>query len=132
MVDEKTKENVLSGGTWLRLLYMILFSIISYITITVIGIVVVVQFIHKLFTGVPHVRLKEFGAGLGRYVARIVHYLTFHSDELPFPFGDWPQANPAPRQRQRKRAAKTYGKRESAGTANTRPTLPPPSSSDKT
>ncbi|MEQ8193097.1 MAG: DUF4389 domain-containing protein, partial [Rhodospirillales bacterium] len=60
MVDQQTKENVTRKGTWLRFLYMILFAVIFNIAEFAVVVVVVVQFITKLFTGNVHERLVDF------------------------------------------------------------------------
>jgi hypothetical protein len=35
-------------------------------------------------------RLVEFAPGLSRYIYEILRYVTYESDERPFPFSDWP------------------------------------------
>lgn len=41
-------------------------------------------------TGAPNVRLQHFGRSLGRYLAQIADFESFSSEELPFPFSEWP------------------------------------------
>jgi hypothetical protein len=36
----------------------------------------------------------ELGQGLGAYIYEILQFMTFNSEQLPFPFGRWPQAGP--------------------------------------
>jgi hypothetical protein len=36
--------------------------------------------------------LRSFGGALGRYLGQIADFATFRTEELPFPFSDWPAA----------------------------------------
>ena len=103
MVDQQTKENVTEKSTWLRFLYMVLFAVIFNIGEFIIVVVVIVQFITKLFTRDVHERLQEFGDSIAQYIAELVRYLTFHSEDLPFPFGEWPTGQVTRRKRARKK-----------------------------
>jgi hypothetical protein len=42
------------------------------------------------FAGGSNARLRQFGRSLGRYLAQIASFETFASEELPFPFAEWP------------------------------------------
>ena len=57
-----------------------------------IAVVVIVQFLLKLATGEVHERLRTLGGALGTYVHQIIAFLTYHSEDMPYPFGDWPDA----------------------------------------
>jgi hypothetical protein len=105
VVEQETKENVTKKSTWLRFLYIIVFAILFYIALLAIFVVVTIQFITKLFTGDVHQRLQEFGDSAAEYVAQLIRYLTFHSDDLPYPFGDWPKGKAPRRKKARKKKA---------------------------
>jgi hypothetical protein len=47
-----------------------------------------------LFSGETNAQLLILGQGLATYSYQIVLYLTFNSEERPFPFIDWPQGPP--------------------------------------
>jgi hypothetical protein len=47
-----------------------------------------------LFTGDTNERLLTLGQNLSTYVYQITLFLTFNSDEHPYPFGDWPDGPP--------------------------------------
>ena len=47
------------------------------------------QVLVLLFTGEKNQRLLRFGSMLGLYAYRMLQFLTFNSDEKPFPFADW-------------------------------------------
>ena len=89
------KTNVTRGATWLRGLFMLLFAVIIFITRFLLAAIVVFQFLHVLVTAKPMPRLVGFGESLGRFIYQIVRYLTFDTEDRPFPFADWPGAAPA-------------------------------------
>jgi hypothetical protein len=54
--------------------------------------VVVIQFGFVLITGERNQKLLDFGATLGKFIYQILQFVTFNSEEKPFPFADWPSA----------------------------------------
>ncbi len=80
---------------WQRLLYMILFFIIYGVTEFVIYAVVIFQFFAVLITGRSNERLLVFGQSLSTYVYQIMRFLTFNSEQCPFPIAAWPNGTPA-------------------------------------
>ncbi len=58
--------------------------------------VVLLQLVLRLINGAPSRALMDFGDGLSQYLAQIGRFGSFHSDEKPWPFADWP----APREPQ--------------------------------
>jgi hypothetical protein len=89
------KTNVTRGAIWLRGLFMLLFAVIFNIVEIMLGAIVVFQFLNVLVTAKPMPRLVGFGESLGRFIYQIVRYLTFDTDDRPYPFADWPGAAPA-------------------------------------
>jgi hypothetical protein len=87
-VITKDKQNV-----WLRGLFMLLMAMIYQLCGTLLFIVAVVQFVIALINDAPNARLLAFGRSLGRYIGQIANYLTFATEELPFPFSDFPAAD---------------------------------------
>jgi|TARA_B110000263_G_C15065883_1_gene399625 hypothetical protein len=94
-MTQKTTANLKEGSTWLRLVFIILFSTILNITTCVIAVVVVIQFLSKLFTGKVVENGTIFGQNLSTYVYEIVRFLTFKSDEMPWPINPWPSGQPS-------------------------------------
>lgn len=89
------KSQLANKQTWLRGLYMLLFVVIYHVAEFVIGAVVILQFLFSLFTGQVNARLLQFGHSLSRYAYQILRYLTFNSEQMPFPFDDWPSDDSA-------------------------------------
>ncbi len=93
-MDETRKKNLTDTKTWMRLVYMILFVVAFNVAEIVLGAVVIVQFLFQLFTGQSNERLRTLGQGLGAYIYEIIVFLSYHSDDKPFPFGHWPEGVP--------------------------------------
>ncbi len=89
MIEEMTAETS-RRDTWIRALYVILFALIYSLTEIVIIAVVLVQFGFVLISGERNQKLLDFGAGLSKFIYQILRYATFHSEDKPFPFSDWP------------------------------------------
>lgn len=83
-------QHVKSRSTWVRLLFMLLFAVIFYIAEMVLFAVAAIQFLFKLFSGAPNARLTGFGAGLALFLAEVAAFLTYNTEDMPFPFADWP------------------------------------------
>ena len=81
-----------SRSLWVRALYMLLMAIAFHIAAWVLTITAVLQLIFAAVGGGSVERLREFGGGVGRYLAQIAGYVSFATEEVPFPFSDWPSA----------------------------------------
>ncbi|HEY8521844.1 MAG TPA: DUF4389 domain-containing protein [Gammaproteobacteria bacterium] len=91
------EENLRRGSTWLRLAFMLVMILLYGVSRVVAAVVVVLQFGFVLFTGSPNPRLLELGQSLATYTYQLIRYLTFNSDERPFPFDlDWPSGRSEP------------------------------------
>jgi hypothetical protein len=89
-MDEEFKVNVKKLSTWIRLIYMIFFVVFFNVAELVAGVVVVAQFLTKLLTGQVNKHLSVFGQSLGIYLSEVVWFLTFHSENMPYPCRPWP------------------------------------------
>ena len=88
-------DNLKSSRTWLRLFFMLVFVLLYGVSRVVVGAVVVVQFFWLLFTGRINNRILQLGQSLATYTYHIIRYLTFNSEQRPFPFdSDWPKGPP--------------------------------------
>lgn len=92
MDTETLKTNLTSGQHWLRLVYMLLFAVVLYVSAIVMCLVIVLQFLFALIGGSPNANLARFGASLGRYIYLILLFMTYNREAKPFPFSDWPDA----------------------------------------
>ena len=94
MMDTETKKNLTENSTWKRIAYMVLFVITFNVAEMVLFVVVVLQVAFKLFTGKPLDPLKELGQEIGSYLRSVVNFLTYTTEEMPFPVASWPSSNP--------------------------------------
>lgn len=91
-MNSELKSNLAKRVTWLRGLYMLLFIVIFHVSEVVVGAVVLLQFLFTLLTGQTNARLLRFGNSLSRYVYQILSFLMFNTEQMPFPFSEWPTA----------------------------------------
>ena len=84
------KEKYLIKDKWLRGLNMLLFIVIKYVVSWLILLIAVLQFILDILLGKPNDKLINFTENLNFYYYQIVNFLTYNSEEKPFPFTSWP------------------------------------------
>ena len=75
---------------WLRGLLMLLMAVAFQISGTLLAIGALVQFVLAIVSDGPNTRLRAFGQSLGLYLSQIGNFVSFATDQVPFPFGDWP------------------------------------------
>lgn len=88
MTDD-LKHNLASTGIWLRAVHMVLMAIAWGIAEIVLAAVVLLQFLLRLVTGEPNAHLLAFGRQLAAYACNVFLFLTFNTEDKPFPFADW-------------------------------------------
>lgn len=93
-MNSELKQRLTASDTWLRGLFILIFAVIFSVAEIVLTAVVVFQFLATLFAGEPNARLRAFGLSLATFIYQIVTFITFNSDERPFPFGPWPESRP--------------------------------------
>ena len=87
------KENAKNIDVWTRGLFILVYGVIFYFLYFLIWLMVIFQFIMKLVTNELNTQLLDFSDSLIKYVAQILLYMTFKSEERPFPFSPWPGGN---------------------------------------
>ena len=90
-MNDEIKQNIKIRGTWTRLFFMLVFTIIYMVAEVVLTAVVVIQFFFVLLSTKANPQLLRLGAQLSEFIRQILLYLTFNTEERPFPFADWPQ-----------------------------------------
>lgn len=93
MDNEHIKSNLTSSKHWLRLIFMLVFAAVLQIASIVMWVLVIAQFIFSLITGEDNINLRKFGHSLSIYIFDTLKFLTYASEEKPFPFADWPRAD---------------------------------------
>tara|TARA_Y100001960_G_scaffold197627_1_gene206819 strand:- start:1109 stop:1417 length:309 start_codon:yes stop_codon:yes gene_type:complete len=88
------------GQTWTRLVLMLVYFLAVFeIALLLVGVSMLFQFFYRLIQGQDAERLKSFSHDLNIFIHSVLQYVTFNTDEKPFPFCDWPapgRANDAP------------------------------------
>ena len=110
-MNDDVKDNIRETKTWMRALYMLLFAVIYAVTEVILTAVVVFQFLLVLFTAKTNPRLLDFGQSLSTFIYQILQFLTFNSEAMPYPFGEWPKGTPtatksAPRKKKTRAVSK--------------------------
>ncbi len=89
------EQNLKRRATWIRLLFMAVFVAIYMLTRIIFGAVVVFQFLWVLFTAETNKQLTGLGQSLATYTYQVMRYLSFNSEDKPFPFNaEWPTGTP--------------------------------------
>jgi hypothetical protein len=84
------KKHITDEKTWQRGFVMLLLTTVSCLVILVLSGIVFYQFISVLLSGKLNMILLRLGKKLTGYMQQILLYLTYNSDERPFPFANWP------------------------------------------
>lgn len=80
---------------WVRALLMLLMALAFHLAASVLACLALLQLVLLVATGEPNDRLRGFGAAVGRYLAQIAQFVSFATEETPFPFSEWPGATAA-------------------------------------
>ena len=95
--DTPNSSHIPRAVTGERMLNAFLFIFILHLVGTILAVVVLFQHFYSLITmGPPIARLTQFADRLTRYSFEIFQYLTYNSDQSPFPFQDLPTENESP------------------------------------
>ena len=84
------KEHAKDVDVWIRGLFILVFGVLFYVLFWIISLLVLFQFVTKVITSKLNEQLMQFSNGLTQYAFQILNYMTFQSEERPFPFSPWP------------------------------------------
>lgn len=91
-MEKETKTPLTEPSTWKRIAYMALFVVTFNVAEIVLAFVVGLQVLFKLFTGKPLDTMAGLGGEIGEYLRQVVGFLTFASEDMPYPISPWPSA----------------------------------------
>ena len=90
-MDELKEPRLKRGDHWLRLVIALAyFGLLFYLVRILVGLALIVQFMFVAFVGETNRRLLDFTADLNRFSYHVLQYVTWNSNDRPFPFSDWP------------------------------------------
>ena len=87
------EQHLKSRSTWLRLFFMLVFWVLAGVTTFVASVVIVLGFFWVLLTDETNAQVQKTGKGIAAYIHQIINYLTYNTEDKPFPFGEWPSAD---------------------------------------
>ncbi len=90
-----TPEHAQRESLILRVVWMLVFLVVWQLAELVLAGLVVIQLIYRLIYGAPSASVMDLGDSLSQYLAQIGRFGTFHTDQKPWPFADWPAPHPA-------------------------------------
>lgn len=77
---------------WIRLIFMILFWAVLNIAISIFGIALLVLTIIRFGSQYEFPLLNSILVTTARFIGQIFDFLSFQTEEKPFPFQDWPES----------------------------------------
>lgn len=116
-------ENLKEPSVWIRILFMLAFGVVLYFVLApVIFVIMLAQALFVLLTGDSNENLRKFSASLSEYINQTLNFLTYNSDDKPFPFADFPgteetsKAPPKKKSSASKKPARKKTAKKKAGT----------------
>lgn len=93
-MKEEIKQRLQKNEIWQRGLYMLFFIFIYGVSKFVVIGVMLFQFLTIILTGNVNEQLLRFGQNLSTYLYQVTLFLTYNSEQRPFPFSVWPDGVP--------------------------------------
>lgn len=92
-MKEEIKQRLQKKEIWQRGFYMLLFMFFygfsNFLAVTIFFF----QYVTLILTGQTNVLLLAFSQSLSVYIHQIIIFLSFNSDQHPFPFSAWPDGD---------------------------------------
>ncbi|MBJ9976617.1 DUF4389 domain-containing protein [Pseudomonas sp. S75] len=85
-----TPEHARRESIVLRILWMLVFVLVWQLAEVLLGALVLVQLVYRLVYSAPSASLMNFGDSLSQFLAQIGRFGSFHTEQKPWPFADWP------------------------------------------
>jgi hypothetical protein len=89
-MKEEMRENLRDEGIWLRGVFMLFFLIAYNIAEVLIVLITLFQFVTVLLTRRVNETVLRLGNNLSIFAFEVFQYVTFNSNDRPFPFSPWP------------------------------------------
>ncbi len=87
-IHPEIQKNLKEISTWRRIFYMAVFIFIVGFVRALLWAVIAFQVVTQLLTGTVNPNVCRLGANLAAYHYQIMLFLTFNTDEMPFPFAE--------------------------------------------
>jgi hypothetical protein len=87
-------DTIAQPSVWIRVLLMAVFAVASYfVLLPLILVLSIAQSLFMLITGEANGNLKYFSATLELYFSQLFKFMTYLSEEKPYPFSDLPEVD---------------------------------------
>ncbi len=93
VINEELKARLKDQNIWIHLLHLLLYGVAFFLSVWILLGMVILHFILRLLTGEPNPELQKFGKSMSIYLAQIIQFASFNSDEKPFPLSEWPNGS---------------------------------------
>lgn len=94
-MNEEIKQRLQTKEIWQRGLFMLFFMFVYGFSNSLVIAILFFQYATLIVTGKVNEFLLDFGRNLSVYIHQIINFLTFNSEQRPFPFSAWPNGNDA-------------------------------------
>ncbi len=88
-MQQEINDNIKKTSTWKRIFFMLVFTVIVGLVRILLWAVILLQVASALLTGSANENILNFGRTLSAYLYHILLFLTYNTEQLPFPFADW-------------------------------------------
>jgi hypothetical protein len=92
-MNDESIESKAGRSIWMRGLLMILMALTYQLVSALLFCAAVIQFVLALVSDGPNARLMALGRSLGRYQSQVADFISFATEDPPFPFADWPSSD---------------------------------------
>ncbi len=111
-------DNLQEPSAWIRIIFMIGYAFLLYLVIVPVMFVLgLVQALFAIITGEDNEKLRGLGGALAEFVQQLLSFLTYNTDEKPFPFKDFPEFTYGDDSGSEKKSSSTGSKSASKKTA---------------
>lgn len=94
MTDTTETASLDEKSFWLRLIPMIIFAISFWLALHLLLLIAAIQFIWVAINDEPNSHLSEFGDSLSSWMKNAAAFLSYRTEDKPFPWSAWPDADP--------------------------------------
>ena len=83
-------ENIKEPSIWVNFFLKVIYLIFLNFIILFLGFVTLLQLLFSLWSKKPNNNLISFSKKLSIYIYQIINFITYSSDERPWPFNAFP------------------------------------------
>ncbi len=88
-MQEELQDNFKQVQIWKRIGFIVICAVIAGVVRTLIYVLVLLQIVATVITGNVNRHILGFGRQLAGYFYHLMLFMTFNTDEVPFPFSAW-------------------------------------------